>query len=118
MLRRLLIVFALVGVIAPAQAFAKVSLSRTLPADGATVGPLKKITLVFSGPVTLMSVSIKHDGKKRRLDASRSQNPMNFSIPVKAETPGEYTVQWTALTRYGGKLLAGGFSFTVSNEAE
>ena len=118
MFKHLLLPLAVAGMIVSTQASAKVSLDRTFPADGATVPPLKEVSMRFTGTVTLLTLTVVHDRKKQRLDVGRVKSAMTLKVPVKATAEGSYTVEWSAITRVGGQFMSGAFRFTVANDAE
>ena len=117
MFKHLLLPLAVAGMIVSTQASAKVSLDRTVPGDGDTVGPVKEISMRFTGTVTLLTMTVVHDHQKQRLDVGRVKSAMTLKVPVKATAEGPYTVQWSAITRVGGQFMSGTFRFTVANNA-
>ena len=114
MFKRLLVPLALAGLLVSGQALADPVLKVTEPANGATVGPVKTVKLTYTEPVSLLSMELRHDGKKRRVDVSRVTAAMTLSVRVKAKKPGEYSVQWSGISRTGGHLVSGKLTFTVS----
>ena len=116
MLKRILVPLVFVGLVAAAPAYALrgVELTNSSPTQGETVSDLHEISLSFSEPVQLLKMNLLHEGKRKRLDVSRVRNAMTLRVPLDDLQPGQYSVQYSGMTRSSGKLVAGTLSFTVS----
>jgi methionine-rich copper-binding protein CopC len=115
-LKRILVPLVFVGLVAAAPAYALrgVELTNSSPTQGETVSDLHEISLSFSEPVQLLKMNLLHEGKRKRLDVSRVRNAMTLRVPLDDLQPGQYSVQYSGMTRSSGKLVAGTLSFTVS----
>jgi methionine-rich copper-binding protein CopC len=118
MLKRILVPLVFVGlaISAPAYALRGVELTNSTPTEGQTVSDLKEISLSFNEPVQLIKMNLYHDGKRRKLDVSRVRNAMTLKVPLHDLKPGQYSVQYSGMTRSSGKLVAGTLNFTVADE--
>jgi len=97
---------------------AHTGLTRSVPADGASVAQSPaRLELAFSGEVRLVNLVVTDsDGAKVEIENARSMTPSKqFVIPVPALAPGRYKVDWMVMGGDSHKMT-GSFSFLVAQE--
>jgi copper resistance protein C len=116
--RRLLLTLT-AAALAPRAAFAHASLSKSVPAAGATVAPaLKEVELTFNEPVDAKSSGAEIVGKDNHAAPagpakSKAGDEATLVIPLtKALAEGAYTVHWHAVSRDGHRVT-GAYRFSV-----
>lgn len=94
----------------PATVSAHSAVDSSRPADGAvlTAAP-ESLGLTFGNPARLTRVTLS--GEVLNLPDQSGFGTM-FEIPLDPLVPGNYTVQWRALS-VDGHAVSGGFSFSV-----
>jgi methionine-rich copper-binding protein CopC len=98
-------------------AIAHVKLVASTPSDGAILAvPVSKLELVFSKILRLTNVRVtrQNDSKDIPLAGSLPNDAAErISISVEPLPSGNYTVDWTGVSR-DGHVMKGTFSFTVA----
>lgn len=115
MTRYLLLIIGAVGLALAGPAVAHSPLEKAEPADGTTVAvPPETLTLEFRDAVILTALSLKRRGEEIPVNReSRSDAETAYSIPLPPLSPGDYTVDWRALSEGDGHVMTGRLSFTV-----
>jgi methionine-rich copper-binding protein CopC len=111
-------VFVLITALAFASpTSAHVKLIASTPSDGAILAvPVSKLELVFSKILRLTNVRVtrQNDSKDIPLAGSLPNDAAErISVSVEPLTSGNYTVDWTGVSR-DGHVMKGAFSFTVA----
>ncbi|MFD2028782.1 CopD family protein [Promicromonospora aerolata] len=98
-------------------AAAHTKLESSAPADGATsAGPVDKVRLTFTLPVTTLGEGIVIDGPAGTVPAdvaTADDGLVLVATPDSALAAGSYTVRWTTAAQ-DGHPLEGSFGFTVT----
>ena len=96
-------------------AFAHTQLSASTPANEAVVAQAPdEISLTFSEAVRLTAVSVMSEHANHKLEISLSEPARDFVLSVPALAPGDYTIQWRALSE-DTHVMSGEIRFTVSS---
>ncbi len=96
-------------------AYAHTELSSSTPADAAVVhASPEAITLQFSEPVRLTSLSIEGATGKQDVGSLPSSASAEFFIEAPSLADGSYVVAWRALSA-DTHVMTGQFSFTVNS---
>lgn len=109
---------SLLAVLSAGAAFAHATLTKAVPADGATVASPATLTLTFSEPVSPDFSGATVTGPDGAAIATGSADfdaatGSEMRLPINAMlAPGSYTVNWHALSDDGHKVK-GSYSFTV-----
>ena len=115
MLKHNLLAFALCGVVAAGTCIAHAKLQSSSPANNAhlTEAP-KTLTLQFSEAAQLAVLKLVRDGKEIPVPLDKSAKAgQSFTLTLPALSPGNYTVQWSALAADDGHVTKGSFVFSI-----
>lgn len=108
-------IHALILSLTATVAYAHTELSSSTPADAAVVhASPEAITLQFSEPVRLTSLSIEGVTGKQNLGSLPSSPSAEFSIEAPSLADGSYVVAWRAMSA-DTHVMTGEFSFTVNS---
>ena len=116
MLKNALLALALCGVVVAAPCMAHAKLQSSTPANNAklTQAP-KMLTLKFNEAAQLAVLKLARDGQEIPVpldkDAKASQT---FTLTLPALSPGNYTVQWSAVAADDGHVTKGSFTFSIA----
>lgn len=116
MLKNALLAFALCSVVAAAPCLAHAKLQSSAPADKAqlTQAP-KTLTLKFSEAAQLAVLKLVRDGKEIPVPLDKGAKPgQTFTLTLPTLTPGNYTVQWSAMAADDGHVTKGSFTFSIA----
>jgi len=116
LLRTILPVASACVLFAAPQAFAHANLVSSDPAKDATIVSPKQITLHFSEALEMKVSGLKltdTDGKPVAIKSVQAPDAKSLAaVPVKALTPGLYTITWTSMGDDAHKM-SGTVSFSV-----
>ena len=115
MLKHNLLAFALCGVVAAGTCMAHAKLQSSSPANNAhlTEAP-KTLTLQFSEAAQLAVLKLVRDGKEIPVPLDKSAKAgQSFTLTLPALSPGNYTVQWSAVAADDGHVTKGSFVFSI-----
>jgi methionine-rich copper-binding protein CopC len=115
MLKNSLLAFALCGVVAAGTCMAHAKLQSSSPANNAhlTEAP-KTLTLQFSEAAQLAMLKLVHDGKEVPVPLDKGAKAgQTFTLTLPALSPGNYTVQWSAVAADDGHVTKGSFAFSI-----
>src|ERR1700722_771846 len=116
MLKHSLLAFALCGVVAAGTCMAHAKLQSSSPANDAhlTEAP-KTLTLRFSEAAQLAVLKLTRDGKEVPVPFDKSAKAaQTFTLTLPALSPGNYTVQWSAVAADDGHVTKGTFAFSIA----
>ena len=116
MFKNSLLTFALCGIVAAGPCMAHAKLQSSSPAANAhlTVAP-KTLTLNFSEAAQLAVLKLVRDGKEVPVPLDKSAKAgQTFTLTLPALSPGNYTVQWTAVAADDGHVTKGSFVFSIA----
>jgi copper resistance protein C len=116
MLKNSLLAFALCGIVAAGPCLAHAKLQSSSPANNAhlTEAP-KTLTLQFSEAAQLAVLKLIKDGKELPVPLDKSAKPgQTFTLTLPALSPGNYTVQWSAVAADDGHVTKGAFVFSIA----
>jgi methionine-rich copper-binding protein CopC len=116
MLKNSLLAFALCGIVAAGPCLAHAKLQSSSPANNAhlTEAP-KTLTLQFSEAAQLAVLKLIKDGKELPMPLDKSAKPgQTFTLTLPALSPGNYTVQWSAVAADDGHVTKGAFVFSIA----
>jgi hypothetical protein len=116
MLKNAFLALALCGVVAAAPCMAHAKLTSSTPANNAklTEAP-KTLTLTFSEAAQLAVLKLTHDGKEIPVALDKGAKAgQTFTLTLPALSPGNYTVQWSALAADDGHVTKGSFTFSIA----
>ena len=108
------------AVLLAAQASAHARLRSSTPADGATL-PAAPATLElhFNEKVRLAAVVLSSGGKEIPVSIDKSATASaDATLSLPALAPGEYVVQWRALSGGDGHVTHGKFKFSIGGAAK
>jgi copper resistance protein C len=115
MLKHSLLAFALCSVFAAGTCMAHAKLQSSSPANNAhlTEAP-KTLTLQFSEAAQLAVLKLVRDGKEVPVPLDKSAKAgQSFTLTLPALSPGNYTVQWSAVAADDGHVTKGSFVFSI-----
>jgi copper resistance protein C len=115
MLKNSLLALALCGIVAAGPCMAHAKLQSSTPANNAhlTEAP-KTLTLQFNEAAQLAVLKLVRDGKEVPVPLDKSAKPgQTFTLTLPALSPGNYTVQWSAVAADDGHVTKGSFAFSV-----
>jgi methionine-rich copper-binding protein CopC len=117
MLKNALLAFALCGVVAAAPCMAHAKLQSSSPADKAQLSAApNNLTLTFSEAAQLAVLKLVRDGKEIPVALDKGAKAgTTFTLTLPALTPGNYTVQWSALAADDGHVTKGSFTFSIAS---
>jgi copper resistance protein C len=116
MLKNSLLAFALCGVVAAGPCMAHAKLQSSSPANNAhlTEAP-KTLTLQFNEAAQLAVLKLTRDGKEVPVPLDKSAKAgQTFTLTLPALSPGNYTVQWSAVAADDGHVTKGSFVFSIA----
>ena len=116
MLKNSLFALALFGILAAGTCMAHAKLQSSSPAANAhlTEAP-KTLTLNFSEAAQLAVLKLARDGKEVPIPLDKSAKAaQTFTLTLPALSPGNYTVQWTAVAADDGHVTKGTFVFSIA----
>jgi methionine-rich copper-binding protein CopC len=114
--RNLWLACAAAAMLSPITTFAHARLLSTSPAAGAQLDAAPKVlTLRFDEDVQLAVLKLSVGGADVPVPFDRgAAAAAEVSIALPSLAPGNYRVQWSALTADDGHVVKGTFSFVVS----
>jgi methionine-rich copper-binding protein CopC len=107
------------SVMMAARVEAHARLVSSQPAQGSTVAaPLAELTLVFSEPAKVTSLTIQAAGETspNKLAVSTAEDSLSHAIALPPLAPGDYIVTWHALSD-DGHVTSGTVKFSVRSGA-
>jgi hypothetical protein len=116
MVKNSLLALAVCGIVAAAPCMAHAKLQSSSPANDThlTDAP-KTLTLKFSEAAQLAVLKLVHDGKEISVPLDKDAKPgQTFTLTLPALSPGNYTVQWTAMAADDGHITRGSFTFSIA----
>jgi methionine-rich copper-binding protein CopC len=116
MLKNSLLAFAVCGIVAAAPCMAHAKLRSSSPANNAhlTQAP-KTLTLNFSEAARLAVLKLMREGNEVPVPLDKDAKAgQTFTLTLPALSPGNYTVQWTAVAADDGHVTRGSFVFSIS----
>ncbi len=116
MLKNSLLAFALCGMVAAGPCMAHAKLQSSSPAADAhlTAAP-KTLTLNFSEAAKLAMLKLVRDGKEIAVPLDKSAKAsQTFTLTLPVLSPGNYTVQWSAVAADDGHVTKGSFVFSIT----
>jgi len=116
MFKNALLALAVCGVVLAAPCMAHAKLQSSTPANNAklTQAP-KTLTLNFSEAAQLAVLKLVRDGKEIPVPLDKGAKAgQTFTLTLPALTPGNYTVQWSAMAADDGHVTKGSFSFSIA----
>lgn len=116
MLKNSILAFALCGMAAAGPCLAHAKLQSSSPAADAhlTAAP-KTLTLNFSEAAQLAVLKLVRDGKDVPVPLDKGAKAgQTFTLTLPALSPGNYTVQWTAVAADDGHVTKGSFVFSIA----
>lgn len=116
MLKNSILAFALCGMAAAGPCLAHAKLQSSSPAADAhlTAAP-KTLTLNFSEAAQLAVLKLVRDGKDVPVPLDMGAKAgQTFTLTLPALSPGNYTVQWTAVAADDGHVTKGSFVFSIA----
>jgi|SRR5580693_1750432 methionine-rich copper-binding protein CopC len=116
MLKNRFLAFALCGMFAAGPCLAHAKLQSSVPADNAhlTEAP-KTLMLKFSEAAQLAVLKLVRDGKEIPVALDKSAKAgQTFTLTLPALSPGNYTVQWSAVAADDGHITKGSFAFSIA----
>lgn len=116
MLKNSLFALSLFGIFAAGACMAHAKLQSSSPAANAhLVEAPKTLTLNFSEAAQLAVLKLVRDGKEVPVPLDKSAKAaQTFTLPLPALSPGNYTVQWTAVAADDGHVTKGTFVFSIA----
>lgn len=95
--------------------YSHTQLSASIPADEVTLDKAPdEISLTFSAAVRLTAVAIKIDSESHSLGVDSKDPATDFLVALPELVPGEYVVQWRALSD-DTHVVSGEIRFTVAS---
>jgi methionine-rich copper-binding protein CopC len=116
MFKNALLALAVCGVVVAAPCMAHAKLQSSTPANNAklTQAP-KTLTLNFSEAAQLAVLKLVRDGKEIPVPLDKGAKAgQTFTLTLPALTPGNYTVQWSAMAADDGHVTKGSFTFSIA----
>jgi methionine-rich copper-binding protein CopC len=116
MIKKAVIAFSLLSVIAAAPCWAHAKLQNSTPADHAqlTEAP-KSLTLQFNEAAKLAVLKLTTGGKEISIPIDKNAKAsQSFTIALPGLAAGKYTVQWTAVAADDGHMTKGSFDFSIT----
>ena len=115
MFKHSLLAFALCGVVAAGTCMAHAKLQSSSPANNAHLSEAPKtLTLQFSEAAQLAVLKLVRDGKEVPVPLDKSAKAgQSFTLTLPALSPGNYTVQWSAVAADDGHVTKGSFVFSI-----
>jgi hypothetical protein len=116
MLKNALMALALCGVVVAAPCMAHAKLQSSTPANNAklTQAP-KTLTLNFSEAAQLAVLKLVRDGQEIPVPLDKGAKAgQTFTLTLPALSPGNYTVQWSAMAADDGHVTKGSFTFSIA----
>jgi methionine-rich copper-binding protein CopC len=116
MLKTSLLAFALCGLVAAGPCMAHAKLLSSSPAANAhlTEAP-KTLTLKFSEAAQLAVLKLVRDGNEVPIPLDKGAKAgQTFTLTLPALSPGNYTVQWSAVAADDGHITKGSFVFSIA----
>jgi methionine-rich copper-binding protein CopC len=116
MIKKSIIAFSLLGVIAASPLWAHAKLQSSVPANHAQLSEAPKtLTLQFNEAAKLALVKLIADGKEISVPIDKNAKPsQSFTVNLPGLAAGTYTVQWTAVAADDGHVTKGTFDFTIT----
>jgi len=118
LLRQAMLLMALLGTMATAQAHT--ALKESSPADGALIkASPEQLQLVFTAAVSLVRFELS-DQEGHKVDLAFKPDPearMEFQLPIPALLAGHYQVEW-AVVGADGHTVSDKFAFVIDPTAE
>ena len=110
------VVIALFVMVLSQSILAHTKLNSSFPADGAAIGELAEIRLVFSTDVKLTAVKLENDaGTEMGLGPIPGETAATYSIAVSEPlAPGNYVVTWRSVSG-DSHIVSGEIRFSVTD---
>lgn len=113
LIRKVLLTFGLCFLLS-VPAYAHTQLSESTPTNEAVLDQApEEIVLTFSEAVRLTAVEIDFGEDSRALDMDSTEPATDFSVGLPDLVPGEYVVQWRALSE-DAHVISGEIRFTIA----
>jgi methionine-rich copper-binding protein CopC len=116
MLKNVFLALALYGLVAAGTCMAHAKLLSSSPADNArlTEAP-KTLILKFSEAAQLAVLKLARDGTEVPVPLDKGAKAgQTFTLTLPALSPGNYTVQWSAIAADDGHVTKGSFAFSIA----
>jgi copper resistance protein C len=116
MLKNALLALALCGIVLAAPCMAHAKLQSSTPSNNAklTQAP-KTLTLNFNEAARLAVLKLVRDGQEISVPLDKDAKAgQTFTLTLPALSPGNYTVQWSALSADDGHVTKGSFTFSIA----
>ncbi|HEY2783156.1 MAG TPA: copper resistance CopC family protein [Steroidobacteraceae bacterium] len=116
MFKSALLALALCGIVVAAPCMAHAKLQSSTPANNAKLaGAPKTLTLKFSEAAQLGVLKLVHDGQEIPVPVDKgAKAAQTFTLTLPALSPGNYTVQWSAVAADDGHVTKGSFTFSIA----
>jgi methionine-rich copper-binding protein CopC len=116
MIKKSIIAFSLLGVIAASPLWAHAKLQSSVPANHAQLNQSPKtLTLQFNEAAKLALLKLISNGKEISVPVDKNAKPsQSFTIDLPGLAAGTYAVQWTAVAADDGHVTKGTFDFTIT----
>jgi copper resistance protein C len=116
MIKKSIIAFSLLGVIAASPLWAHAKLQSSVPADHAQLSQSPKtLILQFNESAKLALLKLVSNGKEISVPVDKNAKPsQSFIIDLPGLAAGTYAVQWTAVAADDGHVTKGTFDFTIT----
>ena len=116
MRKNAILALALCGIVVAAPCVAHAKLQGSTPANNAklTQAP-KTLTLKFSEAAQLAVLKLARDGQEIPVPLDKGAKASEtFTLTLPALSPGNYTVQWSAVAADDGHVTKGSFTFSIA----
>ena len=116
MFKNALMALALCGIVVAAPCMAHAKLQSSTPANNAKLAQAPKtLTLKFSEAARLAVLKLERDGQVIPVPVDKDAKPgQTFTLTLPALSPGNYTVQWSAVAADDGHVTKGSFAFSIT----
>jgi methionine-rich copper-binding protein CopC len=116
MLKKTIIAFSFIGVIAAAPIWAHAKLQSSTPADHAQLSEApKSLSLKFNESAKLAMLKLVIGDKEISVPVDKSAKAsQSFTVDLPGLAAGKYLVQWTAVAADDGHVTKGTFDFTIA----
>jgi copper resistance protein C len=116
MMKLILLGFMVSGALLCGSAHAHARLQSSQPADKAQLSQApKSLTLNFNEPAQLALLKLILDGKEIAIPVDKTaKGSQSFTLSLPPLSPGNYTVQWTAMAVDDGHITKGSFAFSIT----
>ena len=116
MLKNALIALIVTGIVVAGPCLAHAKLLSSSPSDKAQLAQApKSLTLKFSEAEQLAVLKLVRDGTEIPVPLDKGAKAgQTFTLTLPTLTPGNYTVQWSAMAADDGHVTKGSFSFSIT----